>query len=229
MENRKENKLNNISTNNIMMKKLFILLLVFSMTPLVCQAETKETRSAQRHELRIGYGDPMFETMRWRDEPNKLVVPMNVRQNYRYTGHIYGEYMYRVNSWFGVGGQVDFGATMFDYNTYKLDDKGNQYLASSDPRYFYDVCIMPSFRFTYLHHEWVNLYSGLQVGAGIHGDYLGRTEIGYALGVTALGLSVGRDHWFGTAEFGGLSNIQSLTAIYLIWTKWFNVSVGYRF
>ncbi len=112
MENCKENKLNNISTS-IMMKKLFILLLVFSMTPLVCQAETKETRSAQRHELRIGYGDPMFETMRWRDEPNKLVVPMNVRQNYRYTGHIYGEYMYRVNSWFGVGGQVDFGATMW--------------------------------------------------------------------------------------------------------------------
>ena len=70
------------------MKKLFILLLVGSMIPLVCQAETKETRSAQKHELRIGYGDPMFETMRWRDEPNKLVVPMNVRQNYRYTGHM---------------------------------------------------------------------------------------------------------------------------------------------
>ena len=37
------------------------------------------------------------------------------------------------------------------------------------------------------------------------------------------------DHWFGTAEFGGLSNLQSLTAIYLLWTKWFNISFGYRF
>lgn len=193
------------------------------------QAETKETRSTQRHEFRIGYGDPMYETMRWKDESNHLPVPMNVRQNYRYTGHIYGEYMYRVNDWFGVGGQVDFGATTFDYNTYQLDAAGKQYLASSDHRFFYDLCIMPSFRFTYFHHEWVNLYSGLQLGLGIHGDYQGRYELGYAAGLTALGLSVGRDHWFGTVEVGGLNNVQSLTAIYLIWSRWFNVSVGYRF
>ncbi len=154
---------------------------------------------------------------------------MNVRQHYRYTGHIYAEYMYRVNWWFGVGGQVDFGATMFDYNSYQLDAQGKQFLASSDPRFFYDLCIMPSVRFTYYHHEWVNLYSGVQLGVGIHGDYRGRSELGGALGITALGLSVGRDHWFGTAEIGGLSNLQSLTAIYLLWTKWFNVSVGYRF
>ena len=137
--------------------------------------------------------------------------------------------MYRVNSWLGVGGQVDFGATMFDYNSYQLDNRGNQFLASSEYRYFYDVCIMPSVRFTYFHRDWVNLYSGLQLGPGIHADYRGRCEVGAAFGLTALGVSVGRDHWFGTAEFGGLSNIQSLTAIYLIWTKWFNISVGYRF
>lgn len=110
------------------MRNIFILLLVCSIIPLVSKAETKETRDAQRHEVRIGYGDPMYETMRWKDEPNKLSVPMNVRQNYRYTGHIYGEYMYRVNSWFGVGAQVDFGATMFDYNSYQLDDKGISFL-----------------------------------------------------------------------------------------------------
>lgn len=211
------------------MKKYFVILLAVWLMPMAMHAETKETRDQQRHEFRIGYGDPMFETMRWKDEPNKLGVPMNVRQDYRYTGHIYGEYMYRVNSWLGVGGQLDFGATTFKYNTYKLNDAGEQYLASSDPRYFYDVCLMPSVRFTYFHHEWVNLYSGLQLGVGIHGDYKGRAECGAAFGITALGLSVGRDHWFGTFEFGGLSNIQSLTAIYTLWTKWFNVSVGYRF
>jgi hypothetical protein len=209
--------------------KQIILLCVCSMIPLACMAESKQTRSTQKHEVRIGYGDPMYETMRWKDEPNKLGVPMNVRQNYRYTGHIYGEYMYRINSWLGVGGQLDFGATMFDYNSYQLDAQGNQFLASSQYRYFYDVCLMPSVRFTYFHRDWVNLYSGVQLGVGIHGDYLGRSEVGCACGVTALGVSVGRDHWFCTAEFGGLSNIQSLTAIYLIWTKWFNVSVGYRF
>ena len=72
---------------------LLLLLLVCCMLPLASKAETKETRSVQKHEVRIGYGDPMFETMRWKDEPNKLGVPMNARQNYRYTGHIYGEYM----------------------------------------------------------------------------------------------------------------------------------------
>ena len=190
------------------MRKICILLFVCSLLPLVAQAETKETRSALKHEVRIGYGDPMYETMRWKDEPTKLGVPMNARQHYRYTGHLYGEYIYRVNSWLGVG---------------------NQFLASSEYRYFYDVCIMPSVRFTYFHRDWVNLYSGLQLGPGIHADYRGRCEVGAAFGLTALGVSVGRDHWFGTAEFGGLSNIQSLTAIYLIWTKWFNISVGYRF
>ena len=88
-----------------MKNKLLLLLLACSVIPLAVMAETKETREALKHEVRIGYGDPMYETMRWKDEPNKLGVPMNVRQNYRYTGHIYGEYMYRVNSWLGVGGQ----------------------------------------------------------------------------------------------------------------------------
>lgn len=212
------------------MKKFSIILLLAAwLVPVAMHAETKENRDQLKHEFRIGYGDPMFETMRWKDEPTKLGIPMNARQDYRYTGHIYGEYMYRVNSWLGVGGQLDFGATMFNYNTYKLNADGNQYLAGSDPRYFYDVCLMPSVRFTYFHHEWVNLYSGVQLGVGIHGDYKGRTECGAAFGLTALGVSVGREHLFGTFEFGGLSNIQSLTAIYTLWTKWFNVSVGYRF
>ena len=209
--------------------RILLIAALCYLLPLISHAETKQTRDSQRHEVRIGYGDPMFETMRWKDESNRLPVPMNVRQNYHYTGHIYGEYMYRVNSWFGVGGQVDFGATTFDYNTYKLDAYGQQYLAARDPRFFYDVCIMPSFRFTYFHSEWVNLYSGVQLGLGIHGDHLGRYELGYATGLTALGMSVGRDHWFGAVEVGGLNNLQSLTAIYLIWTRWFNVSVGYRF
>lgn len=86
--------------------KQIILLCVCSMIPLACMAESKQTRSTRKHEVRIGYGDPMYETMRWKDEPNKLGVPMNVRQNYRYTGHIYGEYMYRINSWLGVGGHA---------------------------------------------------------------------------------------------------------------------------
>lgn len=77
----------------MMMRRVCLLLLLCSMMPLVSKAETKETRSTLKHEVRIGYGDPMYETMRWKDEPNKLGVPMNVRQNYRYTGHIYGEYM----------------------------------------------------------------------------------------------------------------------------------------
>lgn len=195
---------------------------------IVMQAENKETGAQQRHELRIGYGDPMYETMRWKSETNQMGIAMNARQNYRYTGHIYGEYMYHVNHWFGVGAQVDFGATLFDYNTYMIKN-GQQQLTHTDPRYFYDVCLMPSMRFTYFHADWVNLYSGVQAGLGIHADYLNRYELGAAVGVTALGVSLGKDHWFCAAEFGGLSNIQSLTAIYLIWTKWFNVSVGYRF
>lgn len=205
-----------------------MLLLACLLPSFSLMAETQRTRAKQKHEVRIGYGDPMYETMRWKSETNRMDIAMNARQNYRYTGHIYGEYMYRVNRWFGVGAQVDFGATLFDYNTYHIRD-GKQVLASSDPRYFYDVCIMPSARFTYYHSDWVNLYSGVQAGLGIHADYRNRYELGAAVGVTALGVSVGKNHWFGAAEFGGISSLQSLTAIYLIWTRWFNLSVGYRF
>lgn len=208
------------------MKKLLLLLLL--LPSIMGMAETRETCALHKHELRIGWGDPMYETMRWKDETNRMEMAMHARQNYRYTGHFFGEYIYRVNHWFGLGAQVDFGATLFDYNSYCLKN-GKQELASSEPRYFYDVCIMPSFRFTYFHSDWVNLYSGLQVGLGVHADYLNRSEFGAAVGVTALGVSVGREHWFGAAEFGGISNIQSLTAIYMLWSRWFTLSVGYRF
>ncbi len=61
------------------MRKTFCLVLFACLLPAVAKAETKETRSTQKHEFRIGYGDPMYETMRWKDESNKLGVPMNAR------------------------------------------------------------------------------------------------------------------------------------------------------
>ena len=74
-------------------KTVLLIAAMCCLMSLTSRAETTQTRDSQRHEFRIGYGDPMFETMRWKDESNRLPVPMNVRQNYRYTGHIYGEYM----------------------------------------------------------------------------------------------------------------------------------------
>ena len=62
----------------------------------------------QHNELRIGWGDMMFETLIWHE---KTLLPGTngdiYLKNYRYTQHWFAEYLYRGNFWFGVGGMVD--------------------------------------------------------------------------------------------------------------------------
>lgn len=199
-----------------------LLLIALSVVvPLLGMAETKAERDSLKHEVRVGWGDLIFETGMFHSSPKTNVNT----DHYRYTGHVFAEYQYRLNSWCSVGGQVDYDQV----NWHVLREGAN-----GPTHYYVNLMIMPTVRFTYFHHPWVNLYSavyaGVNINTGSEMDYRGRsTAVAPALGMTFLGLSVGKNHWFGTAEWGSVSALVSMNEIYKLNARNLMVSVGYRF
>lgn len=215
-------------------------------------AETKASREAHRSELEIGIGDNMMNRrMMWGDplyggwyevQPGMSVAEADALLRRTYcdeekrilTPHFYLGYQYRINSWLGVGGEFDFSAetSRGSLRNFYEDWQGDY---SSEQLYF---TVIPQVRFTYLHREWVNLYSGLGIGATLC-TYrkVGRNYVEHcltekrdlgasiALKLTLLGLSVGRDHWYGSAEIGCL--FEPVFTPFP--SRLVQASVGYRF
>lgn len=231
---------------------LCILLLAL---PLLClHAETEEHILANRHEVRIGmgesflghlthfaseppYGSWMYGHMSYdhqhdyiysTDEVHQaLSTPYSDRYNYVvWAPHVFGEYMYRFNRWFGLGVQTDFytrSNRMKEFNGYG-DQIGPEHYESE-----FCWAVLPVARFTYLRRERVSLYShiGLGVSANFsmtdhHVDY---TDVLPAFSATLLGVSVGRDHWFGTFELGSFNTAANC----MFMERLFSISAGYRF
>lgn len=197
------------------MKRVCLALLLAVCWPcaMVC-AFTKAEADSIPHEVRIGWGDMLFETAVWHN--NRQAT------DYRYTGHIFAEYQYRLRHWLSVGMQTDYEQVLW---TAPSDNTAHT---------FYNVGLLPTVRFTYFFSEYVNLYSALLFGLNINGgsetDMYGRkVDCSPAFGFTALGVSVGNNHWFGAAEIGGLNALMSKDEIYMIGSRLFTVSVGYRF
>ena len=195
------------------------------------RAETKETRAENPHELRIGVGDcAIYYAQRYTTPGAPSVVPpvgSNTGEIKRSRDfdlilpNIFVEYQYRINNWFSAGLQV---------NT--IWDKGSDYM----PDYSTDVRVLdftegwihmiPTATFTYFHRDWVNLYSGIGVGYAMQLETKGDTRNvwhTFAAQATLLGISVGKNHWFGTFEAGALFTGRSMP------DRCFNFAVGYRF
>jgi hypothetical protein len=86
--------------------------------------------------------------------------------------------------------------------------------------------VIPSVTFTYFSREWVNLYSGIGVGYAMQIESENTTRNvwhTFAAQATLLGISVGKNHWFGSFEAGALFTGRSFP------DRCFNFSVGYRF
>jgi hypothetical protein len=72
----------------------------------------------------------------------------------------------------------------------------------------------------------VNLYSGIGVGYAMQLETKGKTRNiwhTFAAQATLLGISVDKNHWFGTFEAGALFTGRSFP------DRCFNFAVGYRF
>ena len=180
-------------------------------------AETKETRAENPHELRIGVGDcSIYYAQRY--SPKASYVDARVFD--LILPNIFVEYQYRVNSWLSAGLQVNAIGDVYSDITV-----GSWELAIATYSEGW-VHVIPTTTFTYFHKNWVNLYSGIGVGYAMQLETKGKTRNiwhTFAAQATLLGISVGRDHWFGTFEAGALFTGRSFP------DRCFNFSVGYRF
>lgn len=214
---------------------LLVLLLTLGLAP--CAAETKAMRDTMRHELRLGWGDQLFETLIWHERPSVTTTGSRddrytYSERFRYSQHLFLEYQYRINYWLGVGGLVDASGVKWDVVT--RDGTGAYVSTDEQKHYLYNAVVMPTVRFTYLHHPYVNLYSGLGIGMCVHGSsepsYLGKTTtVSAAADFTLLGLSANYGRWFAAVEYGGMYALKNKNMLLMIKSRMFTASIGCRF
>ena len=212
------------------MKRMIIImtLVIVCATWNSAQAETKETRAENPHELRIGVGDcSIYYAQRYSTPVPPPVVPGaeeigDSRHFDLILPNIFIDYQYRVNSWFAAGVQVN---TIWDKGTdYSYNRGANDFQLIDFTEGWLHV--IPSATFTYFSREWVNLYSGIGVGYAMQLETKDQTRNiwhTFAAQATLLGISVGKNHWFGTFEAGALFTGRSFP------DRCFNFAVGYRF
>lgn len=187
------------------------------------------------HQLRIGWGDQIFESLVWYNQSHPTIYPESYigeyNEEYRYVQHWFAEYQYRVRYWFNVGIMVDYSGVIWD----KVRRNGRGEEVGRDKNCdFHNIAIMLTTRFTYMHSKYVSLYSGLGAGVNVNTgseiDYRDRkTALAPALSLTVLGMSVGNERWFGAVEFGGLYSLININEVYLAGSRMFTASVGCRF
>ena len=185
------------------------------------------------HDLRIGVGDQLFETLMWRDRGHYQNMPEGYKrydENFRYTQHCFAEYMYNFNYWYGLGLLVDYSGVIWD--SVLRNGKGKE-LEREVNQSFHNIAIVPTVRFSYYRHEYVSLYSaigaGLNINTGTELDYKGRkTAVAPALNITLLGVCAGKGRWYGALEVGGMLSFNSAEEVYMLGSRIMTASVGVR-
>ena len=219
------------------MKFNFVLMLVLLLPAVTLSAKSAgQVDPAQKHEVRLGLGDMLFETLIWNNQVHKdysAGLPgsvFNEKRDYAYSPHISGEYTYRILPWLSLGGIVDFQITGWKNHQY---DNTNREVNVSNGN-FYNLCIMPSVRFNYFRREHVELYSAIAAGMDINGgtetDSFGRhTEVGVAADLRFIGAAFGSGCWWGFIELGGTYALRNKNCMYLMNSEIFKLGVSYKF
>ena len=215
-------------------RNIFLILLLLGVVTLV-HAETMEQRLAWHHELRVGWGDQLFETLVW--HPKTIIISadesrlFDYKENFTYYQHLFLEYHYRFNRWFSLGGMADLSGVSWDLVT---RNGVGQLQSAEENQYFFNAVLMRTIRFTYYRHPYVNLYSGLGAGmcinSGTETDLKGRhTIVAPAFNLTWLALSVNYERYFISIEYGGMYALLNTNNIYLAKSRMFTASFGVRF
>ncbi len=218
------------------MKRLYTLLLILGALSTTLVAETKWDYQSMRNELRIGWGDQLFESLMWHN-PTFTVTTMpatwqkTAPENYRHNQHLWLEYQYRFSHWFSLGAMMDISEV--GWNNVTRDGTG-AILNTSERQYFYNLVFMPTIRFTYFFHPNVNIYSGIGFGIDINGgtelNEKGKnTDFGMAVNGTVLGISANYKRWFAAVDFGGMTAFRDKNHVFLAASRIINVSIGARF
>lgn len=208
--------------------------------PMMVMAETREERDSLRHEIRLGWGDQMFETLTWQVTSPVTIMPetgylnpgdyrQTRSEQYVYTQHWFAEYQYRVNRWFGAGLTVDGSGVL--WKDVVRDGYGNE-LRETDHN-FYNILILPTARFTYYNLRYISLYSSVGVGMDINGGternmYGEKTVCSFAFSAAVLGVSANYKRWFWTLEYGGTYALKGQHEVFLLKSRMFTLSFGVR-
>lgn len=219
-----------------MKRYITIMILLCSLLPCTLHAESKEQREARKHEVRIGWGDQMFEKFIWHN-PQYIVNTMQdtdmlpYKENYRYTQHIFAEYQYRLKSWLGLGLMFDGSAVLWD-NTLR-NGKGSL-VKTEGKQYFANLAIVPTIRFTYFNWKYISMHSGLGIGmninTGTETDGYGKHTVACpAINLNLFGASFNYEQWFAAVELGGLYALKGAQECYMLNSKLVSVSIGIRF
>lgn len=186
------------------------------------------------HDLRIGVGDQLFETLMWRDRGHYSDMPGDYEdfydENFRYTQHYFVEYMYNFNYWYALGVLVDYSGVIWDEVT--RNGAGKE-LSRELNRSFHNIAMIPTVRFSYFHHDYVSLYSslgfGLNVNTGTELDVKGRkTAVSPAVNITLLGVRVGKGRCYGGIEIGAMAALNNAYEVYMFGSRIFTASIGVR-
>lgn len=210
------------------MKKLLLSFSLLACLSTVCLAGNPPTR----HSVRLGWGDMLFETLAFHPSARDAFNPASLPDGFRskgtfghgYTGHIFADYMYTLTDVTSVGVQTDFEGIFWKEG--QRDAAGN---VVGDPTQVnnFNLCILPSVRFTYFRSEWVDIYSGLSLGLLLAFDNQRHIELAPALNLNLVGVKVGKGNWAGTAEIGLLNALKGANDIYMFASRLFSVGVNY--
>jgi len=203
-----------------MIRKLLFTLLLG--TVLLCQAEAKNP-PLKHHQVRLGWGDPLFETMAFFEGAARNDDFLRT-DHYGYTGHFFVEYQYRFNKVISVGIQTDIEGIF--WNETPCDARRNPTGDSFRSRN-YDLSFLPTVRFTCLNTNWVQLYGGLGTGLLVAFDNSKRAELAPVVDLTLLGVQIGKGHWSGSVEFGGMISLLNANKIYMVGSRLVSVSLNY--
>lgn len=198
-----------------------LLLSTFAVSAAEDAPDSPET-PRPHHEIRVGWGDMMYESA--------VFYNNRFKDGYRYTGHIFAEYIYNVKGWLGVGVNADFEEVMWRNTELAREDSP----ALGEKGNFWNLCAVPTVRFTWLDKPCVRMFSsvgaGLCVNGGTETNAAGKkTVLAPAVSLTLVGLSAGKGHWWGNFEIGGLNALLGGQEIYMIGSRMFSASLSYRF
>jgi len=195
---------------------LFSVLVLFSCFTLAGQGKSDSASPF----IRIGWGDMMFEKSSWCTNSTTF--------NYKYTGHVFGEYQYPVLDWLNVGFKADWSAVYWDsresWNTPMIDKN----------HFFTNICLMPELRFSYFRKGIVEMYSGFGYGllfnTGTEVDFKNRTTAcAGVFDLTAYGISLNYKQYFASFELGGLNSfVEIKKELYMLGSRLFSFSIGIK-
>ncbi|MBO6097130.1 MAG: hypothetical protein J6P56_07470 [Bacteroidales bacterium] len=167
---------------------------------------TLSAGAQEKHLVRLGWGDALYETL--------VFHPADGTSAHTYSGHWFADYQYQLTPLISLGGQADFQSICWTKNGSRVKN--------------FDLCILPTVRFTWLRKEWVRLYSGAGIGVLVAWDNAGGKDLAPALNINSIGVQVGKGHWSGSVDLGLMAALKGTDRIYMFGSRLLSVSVNYR-